>query len=407
MLYPLTISLSLCLEQRLHISYSYIIKILSFMSLTMTMGFIHLLLKKMNARPIIQALAILCAGFSPIMINYSLCLYSENACWPWLMAAVYGGSAYIDSFQITRQRNLQPAVFLGIALLGFTLVKGVGEAIFPLFLSSLIWIAWQHSASHFIPFLKKSKTTILIAILIFFIPITFIKILNYKYNGQFTYTNRGNLSLYGQIISRSRIPINKDNILSHFLTVPVSYERCINFFPSDTCEQWSMAHSDATFLNRYNSLIAQGVPADQSNKIIRDEMLSAIVQSPLAQIIYWAQETMKMFFWETTQGPFVAYPPWLEKLFNQGWLIMIMSWGVGITCCGAFIIAFRHTQEKIILVTVILTSLLMALFGFVHILHRYTIIIAPLMILLIFASLEKCLPRHKPASDPSAINKKD
>ena len=394
-LYPLMISLSLCLEQWLHVAHLDIIKILSFISLAITMSLIHLLLKRMNARPVIQAMAILYTGFSPVMINYSLCLYSENACWPWLMAIVYWGSAYVNSLKTPWQKNLRPAVFLGMALLGFTLVKGVGEAVFPLFMTCLILTTWKHSNDHIIPFLIRSRMKILFTILIFFIPITLIKTLNYTYNGQFTYTNRVNVNLYGQIINRSRIPLNKDNVLSHFLTVPVSYERCIRFFPSGTCEQWSMSHSDAIFFDRYNELMAQGLTGITSNKIIRDEMLSGVVQNPLAQVIYWAQEILKMFFWETTQGPFVAYPPWLEKLFNQGWLIIIMSLGTGITCFGAFILAFRHTQEKIILVTLILTSLLMLLFGFVHILHRYTIIIAPLMILLIFALLERTLPPHK------------
>ena len=63
----------------------------------MTMFLTHQCLKKINAKPWLQAAAVFSTGFSPILINSALCVYSEIASLPFTVAAVYFGWLWVDS----------------------------------------------------------------------------------------------------------------------------------------------------------------------------------------------------------------------------------------------------------------------------------------------------------------------
>jgi len=395
-LYPLIIAFSLHLGHWLNISYEYVLRTVSFLLLALTMVFIHLSLRKINARPWIQALAILYTGLSPILINSALCVYSEIATFPFLVAAVFFGWLFMDSLQ-EMNGPLYPSCGLALSLLAFTMVKGLGEGLAPLFLFCLIVYSWKKCGGGFLQFLKRSKIKILIIVLILYIPLIGFRLLNYSFNNHFTFTSRADVNLFGNLMRRSHVPLNVTNFMSHLLTIPVSHDLCGSYYPDSVCSQWSMINSDGTFYTRQNQLNQLNLSESQKNKIYVHEITQDLLTNPLAQSTYFIQEGFKMFFWETTQGPFVIYPQWLEKFLNQRWLALSMCFGIGFICLIAYLKSFTMLNNKLILLTITLLSLLIFLYSFFHIIHRYATIAGPLLILLTFACIDGIIKsRAKP-----------
>ena len=396
-LYPLIIALSMHLGSCLNVSYEYILRTVSFLFLAATMFFIHQSLKKMNVNRWLQAAAILYTGFSPVLINSALCVFSEIASFPFLVAAVYFGLRFMDSLGEKNPAHLYSSWGLALSLLGFTLVKGMGEVLFPLFVLCLIGFAWDVSAEKLPLFLRRSKIKILIVFLIFYTPLLGFKSINYFQNGHFALTSRADVNIYGNLLRRSHVPLNTTNFLSHLLTIPVSYDLCGTFYPDSVCSQWSMTTSDETFNTRRNQLNEQHLNDAQKNKIYAHEILNALLTTAPAQAVYFVQESLKMFYWETSQGPFVIYPEWLKHVFSTHWLVLFMAFGIGSICLITFLISFTMLKNKLILVTISILSLLIFLFSFVHIIQRYATIAAPLMILLAFACCDGIIKSRKKA----------
>jgi hypothetical protein len=381
-LYPLVIAISMHVGHWLGISYTYPLKILSFGFLAATMVLIQRVLKLFNARPWIQAATILYTGFSPILINSALCLYSEIAAFPWLVAVILLSIHYVRSLQEAPSKNLAPAIALGCCLLGFTLVKGMGEILAPLFLGWLILYGWRQSGLRMAPFLRMAKIKILLVLLVFYVPLQGHKILNYALNGHFTLTNRGITILYGSMITRAQNPMTMENFLAHVISVPLTYPVCPHFFNLEKCNQAVLSTSDDMYVQRLGQLKNQNFSAAQSENLTRKEILQTFIDHPLSQSVYFFTEGLKMFFWETSQGAFTVYPPWLERLFNIPFVVMFMSLAVGCLCMIGFLLSWTSLKNETILVTVVLTSLLIVLTSIVNIHHRLTLPVAPLMILL-------------------------
>jgi hypothetical protein len=390
-LYPLVVASSMLAGKWMGIPYTYILKIFSFGFLAATMVIIQQALKVLQARRWIVAATILYTGFSPILINSALCLYSEIATLPWLAACVLLSVYFLRCLEGT-SKNFTPARGLGSCLLGFTLVKAVGEALAPLFLFWLCLWGWQRSKLKLLAFLRKSKAHILLVFLVFYIPLLGYKSINYIFNKHFTVTNRSTMALYGNLNLRSRSPLTMNNFLSHLSTVPVSYDLCSRFF-GQKCYHWTMSASDETFLTRQDQLIKQNIDPARQEKIFARETVQAFFGHPVVQLVYLVQEGLRIFFWETSQGAFVVYPPWLEKLFNLPGVVVLMSLGVGLFCLAGYFAAAKLLKNELVLITFVLTSLLVLLFGFVLVLHRYAIIAAPLMILLNASCLSMIIAR--------------
>jgi len=380
-LYPLMIAASMCIGKWAGISYTYPLKIFSFGFLAAAMILIQQALKILKANRWVQAAGILYTGFSPILINSALCMYSEIATFPWLIAVAILSTHFLDSLKPAQFRNLFPAIGLGLCLLGFTFDKGMGEILTPLFLSWLFFYGWRHSDLKIFPFLRQSKSKIFLVLFVFYMPLFFFKSLNYAFNGHFVLTNRAEMTLYGPLTQRAQRPLTTDNLLTHLLTVPISYPLCSSFFPDEKCSPW-YASPDETFANLNSQLDAQKLSLTQRKIFIDQSILHALFSHPVRQLVYLLEEGLKMFFWETSQGSFVAYPSWLENLFNIPVIVILMSLGAGCFCICGFLTACALLKNRLILITVVLTSLLIILFGFINIISRYAIIAGPLMVLL-------------------------
>ena len=379
-LYPLMIAASMLTGKWLGISYTYTLKMICFGFLAATMIIIQQALKVLKTNRWVQAAAILYTGFSPCLINSALCLYSEISTIPWLVGAVLSGIYFLRSLREESQNSF-PAVSLGLCLLGFTFAKGIGEGLSPLFLSWLLGYAWRRSGLKIFSFLRQKRSKVLALLLVFYIPLFGFKSLNYAYNGHFSVTNRAELAIYGPLVLRAQSPLTLENTLIHLSTVPLSYTLCSNYFPDDKCNAWYRAPADF-YVDNQAQLNNKDLTAAQNERIFHQAIVHVFLSHPVRQIVYFFQEGLKMFFWETTRAPFVVYPQGLESLFYDHSVVLLMSLGAGTFCLIGFITACFLLKNELILVTLVLTCILIFLYSFFSIIDRYAILAGPLMILI-------------------------
>jgi len=382
-LYPLIVAASMVTGKWLGISYTYTLKIFSFGFLIATMMVVQQALKMIKTSRWIVAATILYIGFSPILVNSALCLYSEIATFPWLVAAVLFSIYYLRFLVDAGSKDFIPAIGLSLCLLGFTFVKGIGEGLGPLFLIWLFWHAWRRCGLKLLPFLRQSKFKILLPLLIFYAPLLSFKSLNYAFNGHFNLTNRGDIALGGTLIQRTQSPLTMENFLTHLSTVTVSYgSPCTHFFSVEKCYYWSKSPDDY-FREFKQQFDQQNISLPPSKRMtISNSMVGLLMSHPFRQIFYTLSEGLKMFFWQTSQGAFVVYPVWLEKIFNTPNVVVFMSLVTGGFCVLGFLTALALLRNELILVTVVLTGLLILLYSLDNIIHRYAIGAAPLIVLL-------------------------
>jgi len=380
-LYPLLIAGAMWAGQWLGISYTYFLKIFSFGFLLIAMICIQRVLGILKVNRWIQAATVLYTGFSPILINSALCMYSEIAAFPWLVAAVLWSIRYLEVLRGS-ERRLAPAFGLSLSLLAFTMVKGAGMVLTPLFFGWLLIEAWRQSNLKVTDFLRRHKIPILSLLLVFYLPLGAYQSLNYFFNKHFALTNRSTMALYGNLNLRADNGLSLKHVLSHLATVPVSYDLCGRLFATEECNRWSMSASDETYLKRQDALAQQNLSAAQKEKIFNQGIAHALFGHPLIQAVYLTQEGLKMFFWETSQGAFVVYPAWLEQLFNLPAVVLTMSLGIGVLGLVGYVAAALKLNNKTVRIIFVLTSLLLVTFSFVNILQRYAIMAGPLIILL-------------------------
>ncbi len=374
-LYPLFIALSLNLSSWCHVPFELMYNILSFGILFMIVLTIHRSCEMLKFCFPITWIIVTYTCFSPILINSTLAIYSE------LLAALFLLLTAVNfSLLITAAINKHPiklhALYLSLSLLGLTLVKGIGEALSIFIFASLFFIIRRY---HIRP------AILIMALIIFYAPLTLFKATNYIYNKHFALTNRASDSLYGNITRRSKIPLTATNVLSQAATVPVSNDICGSLFTYDQCYQWSMSVGDDTAIHFRQKLAAQQLPDRQQQSLMRQETIHHYVNTLPSQLIYQLIESTKFFFTEMSQGAFVAYAAWIEKIHNHPLVINFFSFVVGGLLFLSFIINIIEAcrrKDAAVLALLGVFVLVAFLFSFVHVLHRYTIPTLPLLILL-------------------------
>lgn len=140
------------------------------------------------------------------------------------------------------------------------------------------------------------------------------KSLNKHYNGCFTVTTRGAWAFYGNTVRRME-PLNRERLLSALAYVP-GEGVCQSLFGQEKCSFWSFGKSEE-FGSPKASLL-QDAPFQVFQDTLILEAKQKILQNPAQYILLTAIEGLKMFFWESTQAGFVAYPAVLTRLFAWG-----------------------------------------------------------------------------------------
>jgi hypothetical protein len=314
-LYPFLISLSMRLSDVFPLSYY---KIQTFFQLCILLGSLFLssrILQKLKISPPTTAITILYMGFSPAIVNTALSLYSEILTFPFILGIILLGThAWTTLGGGETAHTIQCALRLGILFIGVTLIKGIYEYIFVVFLLPFLYrLLWS--------FLSRNKAgcahlALFLILFIFTFQTAMIgyKALNKKYNDMFALTDsRADFSLYASAARRAE-ELSFRQILAG-IAYTAGEGACRSFFREEECYFWSIHHYDSYGLTKLAE-VSQEVPQEEVSSTMKSLAKGKVLEKPVQFAFLMGLEFVKMFFWESTKIGFVTYPSWLSGLYD-------------------------------------------------------------------------------------------
>lgn len=312
--YPLIVSLAMHIAGFAEVSYLSVMKLIQISLLLLTQVIMWQLMKRLEIRRNVAALAILYLGISPAMVNSTFSLFSEVGTYPLILAVVWLSAVCMEQLLSGRVKN---AVFLGLCFsllfVLLTLSKAIFEYIFYAYLIIFALIAawcairkeWSKIGS-FIFFL-------ITLIAVFTNGIAFYKSLNFKYNNHYAITDRGPAIFYGETVKRTQT-LTPRRFFAGLSSVP-GEGICPHLFSAEDCYYWSWKNRDEIGFGRLQELSDQGLTGTEQYQKLIEQGKKTIFSNPLQYFFLTVVESFKMPFWESTKVGYVAYPPWLTELF--------------------------------------------------------------------------------------------
>lgn len=314
-LYPWGISISMRLADQWGISYQVIQKFIQIIFLFITQLLTFQILKKLRIPMAITALTLLYLGFSPAIINSALTLYSEIFTYPFILGIILMGARV---WKLTQKeynhRLLLSSLGLGLLFVGIMFVKAVFEYILFIFLIPFFYLLLKAAMKGNKKIIKNTSMVLLMVIVTFHGFVVSYKLLNKKYNGVYTFTDRGAWALYGNTARRMQ-PMNTKRIISGMAFV-AGEGVCRRFFDPVECTFWSYSTSDNFGFSKWQEFERSKMPKDKFDPTFLELSKNLILQNPLQYLGITFMASFGLFFWESTKIGFVDYPGWLNKLYD-------------------------------------------------------------------------------------------
>lgn len=409
--YPLLVSISMKMADLFVVSYQKTLAAFQILILFFTQILSLKILKRLHVSKIWRAFAIFYIGISPAMVNSALSLYSEIAIYPFLLGIILFAAAAWQSLcaETPGYKILPYATGFALCFILSTLTKAVFELIFPIFLIPFIIVTLRSLLRKNFSAFKNSLMFLATVLIIFYSAISGYKWLNKTYNGQFVITDRGAWALYGNT-DRRMAPLTWKRFFVALTYVP-GEGVCRRLFPQEECSFWSFRESDTRGFDKSNEFLQKGIDKDQMNKEMISLSLQKIGQNPAQYLLFMGLEGLKMFFWESTQIGFVAYPDWLQRLFEFDFfkdglrLAIFLLTFASVTYSIVYIsknrrvladVQFQNQQSIGVLFFVLLMIFVYTgLHSFFFTLTRYSLPIAPLYLVTIAFAAEHIIPASK------------
>jgi len=404
--YSLTIALAMALANLFSANYQFLQAILQILIMILTQFLTLQILKKLQIHQILSAVTLLYLGFSPAIVNSAFSLYSEILTYPFVLLLILLLAEIWTNLYIQKTvKILWLGMLTGFCGLFLVYIKGIFEIVFPLILIGFLAMVILNAASRDRKLTSNCIIFFAAGMLIFNVPIFLHKTMNKKYNGNFTFTDRGPWALYGNTARRSE-PMSAGRVLAAAAYV-LGDGACKRLCDKDDCYYWSFWTSDRMAQEGIARLAREGYGNRMSKQLVLESARLALKNLP-QYTLFAALESAKMFFWESTKIGFVSYPPGLSRLFDWG----PFKDGIRILLALLSLLAFFFTgvtlwqkrrmlrgrspqQEKLIIVTLIF--LFISFFAGIHavfyVLPRYALPIAPLLLILIAFALQKIFQR--------------
>ena len=408
--YSFIISISMNLGKLFSIPYQLIQKFIQLLFLFSTQILALKILRNLKVRDTMVGLCILYLGFSPSLVNSACSLFSEIVTYPFILGIVLLSARLWRTFSTDKPPLLiLKSLLFVILFFALTLTKGIYEYIFYLFLIPFFLVCIQSFSLK-----KKNK---LINILIFLtIAISFFgllihsyKHLNKKYNGRYTIAdNRGPYSICSSATRRTG-----DLTFKQVLT-RIAYTggqgACESIFSKEDCSFWGIHNYDVYGMTVL-TIVNGEYPKDKVSGIMINFAKERILQKPFQFIFFTVLESMKMFFWESTQIGFVKYAPWQTKLYAFGPFKNALRLFMSLLSLSAFlfalIFAFKNRKQLLGISSPENKSIqmlgFMLLISICHIgmyslfmtIPRFIFPIVPLYLIIIAFSLDRIIPHNK------------
>ncbi len=336
-IYPLLVSLAVALGDQLSCSYQTVQIFFQILLLWLTQYLTLLVFKRLKIDPFIMGLIILYIGISPSLINSTFSLFSEIATYPVVLLLLLVCTKSWPNFLnfLQNQKFYFPAFLLGSILVVLTFIKGVFELVvltfLPLYFINVIRSFVKKEKKLF----SKTLVFILIFLTVYYMPLFLYKLANKRFNGNFTLTGRGQGALYASTTRRME-PLNHERFLSS-LAFCFGEDICHTLFNENTCYDWTWQNLDHLSTIKIQELSQNQIPNEEIDKILIKLSIQKILQNPFQAVLMMFTETLKMFFWESTQIGFVIYPTWLANLYDIQGLEYILKFSMALLTFLAYL----------------------------------------------------------------------
>lgn len=399
-MFPWLIALSMRLGEWWGISYYYPLKMIGLLFLSLTMVFSYRLMRMLSISRWLACLFVFYLGISPTLSTSCLRLWSEFAVYPWVVLAVIWT---INSWRLLakvsddRGGDLKiagHAVMVALMFLAVMSVKAITEGVLWAYLWPFYWRIFSYWRSR--NFLKARQASVfcLTVLIIFEGAVCAYRACNYHYNGEFTFTNRGDWALYGNTARRMQ-PLTLKRLGAAVAFVP-PMGICPPLFGDDDCNFWTARYSDDLIEQKRAELKARGISGDAAtSRYFIESSLKMILSNPPQAVLLMFIEAHEMFFWEPITS-FEVYPDWLGKIFYSPMFINTMMSIVAFLswtgCVFAFFYLCRcfwktglpHNEQDGALMWVFnFICWYMALYSLYFIVDRYSFPLASLYVVLI------------------------
>lgn len=348
---------------------------------------LFLLLKRAGVSKWIAAIAVLYAGISPALVNSALSQYSEIVTYVFILGIILAGSA---AWKALSKESANPVLYgmgLGGLFVGMTLVKGIYELIFPLFLAAFVVLIFQDR--------KRSKQVLIFmisAVAVHQACLLSYKALNLKYNGSFALTDRGAWALYGNTARRQE-PLTVNRFFAGAAYNLFEEDACAVMFGRADCHFWDVATSDRIAEEKLYEAM-RTVPQGKRDSYLLRASVEKVLGGPLQYAVLTSFDWVHMFFWETTRAGFVAYPDWMDKLFDNPPFQKGLRFLVGVLSAFAVFFAAvrafsrKYLQQPEVVLAVYLVILHVSFYSLFATVARFALPIAPLFIFIIAAAAQ-------------------
>jgi len=407
-LYPLIITASMYIADFLKADHLVVQKFIQLLFFFAAQILLYRLLRQLNVRKTIVALAILYFGFSPALVNSALSSWSEVIAYPFVLGIILISVYSWEMIQKGAYRELCfPILGLSLVFFAVSMVREVYEYVFLLFIAAYLCLSFgfffQRQQKCFF------KAIILLAAVFSLYQMSLMpyKMMNLKYSGYKSLVLKGGMALTGGAIMRSQ-KLTPMEILSFLSNVPGD-NIIKKFFGEKEYKHWYFDQFRYGY-DIYQDLLAQGVPKDEIDKKLYQISIQHVLKNPLQYCFLTTAEGMKMLFWESTKIGFVNYPQWLAGIFNFSpfknfirlFMFLLTFWAVFSALKYLFVHRreihnrSQNTDKAVPILYFVLAVIIanIALHAPFIIETRYALPIAPLYLALIAFTLDKFAIKH-------------
>jgi hypothetical protein len=380
-----------------------ILKIFQICLLGTTTFLVFAFLSRCGVSRWLACLAMMYVGLSPAMINTALSVYSEIAAHVFILGAAWLSCEVFCSLQRRENKNF---VYSGLAwaalFLLAILVKSAYEVISYLCLLPFMILmgrAWQQKNGGVV---RKTGVFLLTAMMVIGAGVNGYKYLNYKYNGLFVLTDRAAWALYGSTARRQQ-PLTLHSFGAALAYNFLEDEGCQIFYSAQECRSWDVATSDKLAAEK-NYEINANFPRQKRNEELLRLSFAKFLENPFQYVALMGVDWVHLFFWESTRIGFVAYPDWLDKVYDQPIFARSLRFFVGVASLAAWLCSWsflwrrrkllwdNRNQEDKIFVFILFVSYMILCHTLLHALFftvpRFSLPIAALFIVLIALVVE-------------------
>lgn len=327
-LFPLLISWAMGIERASGIPYTVPLKCFLMLFLAVAMAGTYRLTRMLGATRTAAGLAALYLGISPAILNSTLWLWSEAAAYPWVVWIVFVTVRLWRTIRDPRAwiKVAGLSVLLAVLFFLLTMVKAIAATLLVFYLLpfcvALFWSAFQKQWA------RAGRAALAVSLVLVLVgaAVHGYKWLNWRNNGQYELTDRGDFALFGNTVRRLQ-PMTRARIGQALLSVP-RLGLCERVYGSD-CVYWTYVVSDRIFDKVRRDLTALGLSAEERSRFFITNSIQLMAEHPFQQAFFMAVEAGKMLFWENRLF-FVVYPPWLANIYSQPFLIYLLcfTWAV-------------------------------------------------------------------------------